>query len=146
MADIRSTWDAAGQRAVWLLSGADLAADDGLETAVLLSLFTDATATAEEMAAAGVSVRRGWWADAYAGDVAGSKLWLLTREKALSEVVERARGYATEALQWLVDDGVVESVAVDAEAQGEVLALEVTITRRGEPAQQYRFDSFWRGI
>jgi len=44
MADIRTIWK--GTSADWAISGPSLAADDGLETAVVISLFTDRLAVA----------------------------------------------------------------------------------------------------
>lgn len=147
MADIKTRW--VGQVGAWEIDRADLAVDDGLETAVIISLFTDAYASAEEMAAAGVSDRRGWWGDTYAdvrGDRIGSKLWLLAREKRLATVVERARRYAEEALQWLVTDGVAARVVVVAEMVGtQTLGLQVEIVRRSEPVSRYAFEAFWKG-
>ena len=48
------------------------------------------------------------------GDHIGSRLWLLSREKQLAGVLERARHYAEEALTWLVEDGVATAVQVTA--------------------------------
>lgn len=147
MADVRTRW--VGQVGAWAVAGADLEADDGLETAVTLSLFTDALCSAEEATRFGTTDRRGWWADAYAdvpGDRIGSRLWLLAREKRLPATLERARAYATDALQWLVDDGVAASVAVTAELVGaDILGLAVEITRRRDPVARFRFEAFWKG-
>lgn len=97
------------------IAGADLLAEDTLATAVMLSLFTDRTAQPHEVDAG--ADRRGWWADAYAdvdGDAFGSRLWLLARSKQIPATVERARAYIREALQWLLDDGLVQSLQVTA--------------------------------
>ena len=64
-----------------------------------------------------------------AGDRIGSRLWLLSREKQLAGVLDRARHYAEEALAWLVEDGVATAVSVTASSpRSGWLALEVTIT------------------
>ena len=91
MADIALTWNndiGAGDLCV---VGADLLADDGLETAVLLSLFSDRRAREEEIPP-GQTWRRGWWGDLLADDQdqIGSKLWLLEREKQSPTVLVRA--------------------------------------------------------
>lgn len=153
MGDIATTWTANGGD--WLLNGASLANDDGLHTAVLLSLFTDRLAQPGDVlpdAAQGLNTtpaRRGWWADAYAdtpGDLVGSRLWLLAREKQRTEVLRRAEEYAREALQWLVDDGIAAQVNVLAEVPREaVLALTVTVKRSATPVASYRFETFWKG-
>ncbi len=104
------------------LAGAkDLAIDDGLLSAVVVSLFSDRLANGGDELPAGEADRRGWWADATlpgGKDRIGSRLWLLRREKQLPEVVARARDYALEALQWLVDEERVESLEVFASVAG----------------------------
>ena len=97
------------------LAGADLRGEDTLATAVMMSLLCDRLAQPSEVPAG--TDRRGWWADAYAdepGDLTGSRLWLLEREKQLPETVQRARRYVQEALQWMVQDGLAKSVDVSA--------------------------------
>lgn len=59
--------------------------------------------------------RQGWWAESFApnpSDRMGSRLWLLRRSKATPETLDRAVSYAREALAWLVEDGIAESVEV----------------------------------
>ena len=43
--------------------GGDLATDDGLRTAVIISLFTDARARADDPLPEADADRRGWWGD-----------------------------------------------------------------------------------
>lgn len=148
MSDVRTTWSTAGGDL--LLQGADLATDDGLETAVALSLFTDALAGNDEVPPG--ARRRGWWGDAYAdqeADRIGSRLWLLARDKQLPATLRKAEAYATQALQWLVDDGVASAVDVSAEwavpGPAGVLGLTVVVTRSTQPVVRYRFEQFWTG-
>jgi phage gp46-like protein len=131
------------------ISAPGLESDDGLESAIIISLFTDRRADEDDPLPEPNADRRGWWGDAYPEidqDKIGSKLWLLSREKQLQSVVNRAREYAREALAWLVEDGIVSRVQVEAEIvrQG-VLGLGVTITRPAQAVQKYRFDLFWQG-
>lgn len=147
MADIRTYFrDGAGY---WDISAPTLTEDDGLETAVVLSLFTDAEADQADELPNDASARRGWWGDAYAdvaGDRIGSRLWLLTRSKRTPDVVARAQQYAREALQWLVDDGIASAVEVLAEAMGNgALGLQVQIVRSAKPVARFRFEAFWKG-
>lgn len=100
------------------LDGGDLATDDGLRSAVMVSLFTDRRAEPDDDIPDGTGERRGWWADAYAesdGDLIGSRLWLLSRSKESVDVLQRARTYAEEALLWLIEDGVATAMQVEAE-------------------------------
>ena len=123
------------------MEAGDLVAEGSLRTAVILSLFLDRRADDDDILPNGSDDRRGWWADTVApmtdygigggsasGDHIGSRLWLLSREKQLAGVLERARHYAEEALTWLVEDGVATAVQVTATnpRQGW-LVLEVTV-------------------
>jgi phage gp46-like protein len=117
----------------------DLATDDGLRTAVIISLFTDARARADDPLPQADADRRGWWGDcgnADPNDRTGSRLWLLTRAKAVPVTAIRARDYCREALDWLVEDGVASSVDVEATLAlvnaaraSAALLIRVTIVR-----------------
>jgi phage gp46-like protein len=149
--DIRTAFISFDQGADYAIAALGLAEDNTLETAVILSLFTDRQANPADVLPDGGTDRRGWWADAFPvvpADQIGSRLWLLSREKQLQPVLLRAREYALEALQWLVDDGIAASVDAVAEIvrQG-VLGLTVTITRPNYQAPDtYRYETLWRGI
>lgn len=146
----------------WLTGAPGLATDDGLETAIILSLFTDRLADADDIIPDDSGDRRGWWGDSFSdvpGDLFGSRLWLLEREKDLREVVQKARGYAAESLQWIIDDQVAEKVDVEAgwvdSLSGElllqktalaipgVLGINVTITRGKNVIFKHQFSAFW---
>jgi len=147
MSDIKTRFLGFDQGADYALAGLGLEADEGLETAVILSLFTDRRAEPDDVIPDGTDDRRGWWADAWptlSGDRIGSRLWLLHREKQLPGVLARAEEYAREALAWLIEDGVAERVEVVASIpRGGILGLAVSITRPRSPTVQYRFDAFW---
>jgi len=156
VADILTLWDPETLSADWRVAGPDgaalgpggtgeggaLAEDAELVSAVLLSLFTDARArdddrlpdAPEDGPAPGTpGDRRGWWADAEAPEGAlGSRLWLLSREKATERTRRRAEQYAEEALAWMVEDGLVEAVRVEADwTAPERLDLAVTLALPG---------------
>jgi phage gp46-like protein len=131
-----------------VLSGQDLARDDGLESAVLLSLFTDRRATVEQLRPGDdQSDLRGWWGDFSPpadGDRIGSLLWLLGREKQTRETLARARQYAQQALSWMIDDRVASQVTVTTEygAPG-VMHIGVAIDRPDGSRLTYRYDFEW---
>lgn len=129
------------------LDGYDLATDDGLNTASIISLFCDARAHDDDDIPDGTADRRGYWADGYAeiaGDAWGSRSWLLGREKQTAQTLARAREYAEEALRWFVDDGVARSVSAAASVvRAGVLGLEITIARANDAVARYRFETFW---
>lgn len=127
------------------LDGGDLATDEGLETAVVLSLFTDRRALPEDRLPDGTADRRGWWADAYSERPHGSRLWLLYREKELEEVLRRAQTYAQEALAWLVEDAVAKAVQVEAiHLRRGVLQLRIGIERGDGDVLERQYDYVWQ--
>lgn len=129
------------------IAGADLERDSGLETAVIISLFTDRRAEADDILPDGSDDRRGYWGDQYAeveGDLLGSRLWLLDREKQLPGVVQRAKQYAEEALAWLVEDGVAAKVIVTAEIpRPGMLGLVIEIHKPDGQQLGFRFSNLW---
>ncbi len=145
MADVALIWDPALGRADMALAAGDLAMDDGLETAVVISLFTDAPADAGDAIPDGSGDPRGWWGDlpidageqgATPPDVTGSKLWLLDRALLTRETLARAESYAKAALAWMVRDGVAQSVNATAVSRSlGVLELTVTIEQDGATRQ-----------
>ena len=117
-----------------------------LVRAVIMSLFTWRRANPDDVLPG--DQRMGWWGDTFAAqsnDRIGSRLWLLSRSTLTPETINRAREYAQEALQWLVDDGVAARVEVEAERQGlQVLALAVRIYKTdGTVPADIRFTDVW---
>lgn len=113
MSDLKLVWT--GQGFDLALTENDLQRDDSLQTAVLISLFSDRRARPDDALPGNDSDRRGWWGDTWPvvpGDQIGSRLWLLSREKDLQEVQRLARDYAREALAWLIEDGLAVAVEV----------------------------------
>lgn len=149
MTDAALIWDDQSFSADLALAAGDLATDTGLHGALLVSLFTDRRARADDVLPSEDGDRRGWWGDvtaAEADDLIGSRLWLLSREKLTARVLARAREYGLEAVAWLLRDGVAAEIDVTTEiAAPGVLAIAVYVTRPGGPARQ-RFDFVWRGM
>lgn len=118
---------------------------DNLPRAVLISLFTWRRANPDDDLPA--TNKYGWWGDTYAAefnDRIGSRLWLLSRSKLTNETQLKAQEYATEALQWLTDDGVADSVQITAERESmNTLALQIIITRGDNSALNIRFINVW---
>jgi phage gp46-like protein len=145
MSDIGLTWNV--YAADVTIAANDLAVDDGLETAVILSLFTDRRAEASDPLPDGHTDPRGWWGDAFPpvdGDRIGSRLWLLGREKEQPAVLMRAREYAVEALQWLIADKVAARVDVTTEfTRPGLLGLQVVIHKPLADPVEYRFSATW---
>lgn len=121
----------------WALDPTGLVAGDDLESAVLLSLFTDARANDS----------RGWWANGVLDtdtDELGSTLWTLAREKQTTASLRHAEHAARVALAWLVNDGLARALTVVADyPRTGVLRLTITLMRP-TGALTYRIDMAWR--
>src|SRR5260370_260114 len=107
MSDTTIIWNPALGYGDWDMDGAQLVAGDDLLTAVYISLFTDRVASPDDVIPDGTQDPRGWWGDAGQDVLIGSRLWLLNRAKQTTETLNLAKDYITEALKWLIDDGVV---------------------------------------
>lgn len=119
--------------------------DDDLRRAVFNSLFSWARASDSDSLPG--DSRRGWWGDTYSdvnGDHFGSKLWLLARSKLTEKALQDAKTYAEDALRWMVDDHVAESVSVTAERGGMgQLNLNVVIKRPDQATLNLQFQNVW---
>ncbi|MDO4560823.1 MAG: phage GP46 family protein [bacterium] len=147
--DIKILWNEDKLHGDFILDDgeADIASDGGLETAVIVSLFTDRRAGGEELPP-GETALRGWWGDSIAAlpeDKTGSKLWLLFREKDVSSVASRAKEYAEAALRWMLDDKIVKTLSVSAEMrQDGALRLSIDMQRPDGRSTQHRYNLNWR--
>lgn len=116
-----------------------------LARAVEISLFTWKRASADDELP-GTS-KFGWWGDTFPvvqGDQIGSKLWLLMRAKLTTDTLMKAREYARESLQWLIDDRIATAVDVRAERVGaERLDITVVVYKPDQTELNLRFQNVW---
>jgi phage gp46-like protein len=116
------------------ISEGDLLAEDGLETAILISIFTDQRVDGE----------RGCWIDAIDGDNWGSKVWTLMREKLTEETRTKFNSYIKDSLKWLTEDRVAKSITVTSEiVPPESIYTLVEIIRPDGSATGFRFNTIW---
>lgn len=148
MSDIALVWN--GIEADLAIEGGDLVLEEGLQTAAVISLFSDRRARPDDVLPADDGDRRGWVGDAWPrvdGDQIGSRLWLLNREKDIPETLRRAREYARESLAWLIEDGIGASLDVQASVPMHgVLRLELTVNRRDGSTLNHQFDTLWENL
>jgi len=126
------------------LANGDLVGDDGLETAVAISLFTDKRVTDEQLPEL-QDDKKGWWGDMISEvnqDQIGSRFWTLKRSKVSNETLRLYEDYAKEALQHLIEDGVARSITVSANYNDDfVLLLDITIVRPDR--NKTKFNVLW---
>lgn len=126
------------------LANGDLKADDGLETSVAISLFSDQRIGDDELPS-GETSKRGYWGDLFPtveGDKIGSKLWLLERAKRTNETLRKAEDYSRASLNWLIEDGVADSISVSAEYNDSMhLVMQIDIVK--PKGRTSRFQVLW---
>ncbi len=152
-----TVWD--GVSGDWALAGNDTANPQGLRaraplaTATLLCLMTDARVSPDELPEG--EANRGWPGDSIdlredLGETPiGSKLWLLRRSTASAPTALKAEDYAREALQCLVDQRAVSSVAVSSTVKPAERRIDLEIVlkdRDGGIAYDGRFGVLWEQL
>ncbi|REG57755.1 phage gp46-like protein [Paraburkholderia sp. BL6669N2] len=146
MADATISWDTANSRGDWSMSGSLLTTGDDLQTAIIISIFSDRMAQPGDVIPDGSGDPRGWWAD----DAVpiGSRIWLLRRAKQTKETLQRAYDYLAESLQWLIDDGVVGRFDISAQwVRISVLGAQITAYKPdGTLLTTGRYTWAWEGI
>lgn len=128
------------------LSKGDFTFDEGLETAVLCSLFTDAYVAPEELPE-GFEDPKGWWADSIStrpNERFGSRMWLLDRGKLTVESKNAMKEYALSALAWLIEDGIASKIQATTEIlSGQGISLKVNIYKPSGEDIPFKF--LWDG-
>ena len=146
MPDITLSWDSANNHADWVQSGAVLMTGNDLESAIIISLFSDRIAAVGDVIPDGTNDPRGWWADT---DVPiGSRLWLLKRSKQIPETLQKAYDYIAEALQWLLDDQVVAQFDINVQwVRASTLGAQITAYKQdGTTLMTGQYVWAWSGI
>lgn len=151
--DIKIKWDSTTLKGDLVKIIGDLEREEGLETAVSMSIFTKRRVTEEELKENGfsdLSEKGGWWADQYSDaedDQIGSKLWLLTRAKTTEQTLVKAQEYVYDGLLWMIEDNVASEINVIVERLGQigndVLCINVEIRRDSDTQQALTFKYVW---
>jgi phage gp46-like protein len=152
-----------------VFDGVDLVTDDTLRPALILSLFTNRRADADDVVPAddptnpGGADRGGWWGDWYSPAMLaqlkaiaandnlrppvermGSKLWLVG--SVLGGDAERiafAKRAVEQAVQWVIDAGIATAMNVDVALPGDgVLAIAIQAVRPSG-LEIHKFDYRW---
>ena len=143
MSDIRLVWDPVIGTADFAMAGLGLLSGKDLETAVIISLFSDAQSEPGDIVYD--ADPRGWWADTYAAledpaltslpdDRIGSKLWQVFARPRNQDTLNWMRDQILKALNWMLIDSVAS--AIDVVPQYTIpggVGARVTITAKGVP-------------
>jgi len=123
------------------VTNGDLTVDNGFDTAINLSLFTDKRAPDDRII--NEKDRRGTLRDLVStveDRKHGSWLWLLEQSKLTPENRNLAIVYCQDALNWFVEDGIATSVEIDAvivPRQGFQILISIR-NKLGEVTNHYR--------
>ena len=142
MSDIRLIWNNLTGYADINLVGSSLELGHDLESAVIVSLFSDHVADPGDVLPSDMSKDpRGWWADTYdTPDQIGSKLWQVFGRVRNQDTLNFARDTATKALQWMIEDQVAASVTVEPSFYGSGgLQLNVAIAQASGTLSRFIF-------
>lgn len=131
----------------FVIEGNEFASAGGFETAIPVSLFTDARAPAALVAEP--QNRRGWIGNLMTAATMrqlGSILWVLDQTRITQETLNVARLAAQDAFQWMVDDGIALGVLVSlarssrSSQSGIIITIQITDTSNVVS----RYQTLWR--
>ena len=109
--------------------------EDGLLTALAISILTDQRLPFDGNEPLTQDDRRGWFGDNLLtdGDLIGSRLWTLARHKMDSNIISLSEDMIKEALAWLIEDGVLKDLKVTVtRVETTALLFKVEVMRPGD--------------
>jgi phage gp46-like protein len=123
----------------------DIKTADAFDTAIVISLLTDARAAASEVSVA--DLRRGWIGNEHTpGFEIGGKLWIYEQSRLTKSVMIAIQGEARRSLEWMVDQDLLVAIrgiglgfTSDA-TQGMVLELRL---ERSNNQVEHRYFNLW---
>ncbi len=135
----------------------DIEFGDELESALLVSILTDARCTSEELERASlvvsyapnnVTTLRGWWGDTYSDTPLGSKIWLNARQKSTDQVLADQQSFIEESLSFLIQDGIVNTIQVNTYWTEDKKSMEakIVVVKPDASLQEFRYQFAWEGI
>jgi phage gp46-like protein len=127
-----------------VLDGAKFAAVDGLETAIQVSLLTDARVP--ESTVITPSLRRGWVGNILNADTGrqiGSRLWIFDQSRITQEILNDMVLASEEALAWMVEDLVAKSVSASV-VRRDARSVDIIILIMTIEGKQKQYSILWR--
>lgn len=115
-----------------VIENGQLKFETGFDTAVYISAFSDRRVDLSQLPI-GATDQRGWWGDLISevvNDRIGSELWRLEKSKVFETTAGFFEDVVRAMLQWMIDDGVAQSVTADAiVVNNETIEVKATITK-----------------
>ncbi|QHC36466.1 phage GP46 family protein [Komagataeibacter xylinus] len=146
MTDIRLVYDNTRMECDWVITNGDLDTDADLETAVLFSLFTDAPAPSGTVIPDGTNDLRGCWIDGMESFQMGSLLWTIEgAKKSGNGLLTHARTICEQALQWMIDAGIVGAITVRTSwLNANSLNIRIQLTKPDGSPLSFQYAWAWR--
>ena len=123
----------------------DFKLTDGLDTAIVLSFFTDGRADSSEVSEP--ILRRGWIGNEQnenEDDYFGSKLWLLDQARINDETSNRSTSFSQDALSWMLDSGYVTKLNIDSEIiNKDKIRINIVFTTTNNKTESRQYD-LWK--
>lgn len=122
------------------IENGDLAGVDGFDTAIWISLFTDARAP--DTIVVTPENRRGWLGNVESpveGRELGGLLWVAEQRRLNQDTVNEVVDYAGKSLEWFVEDGIATSIEVSGvivPLSGILLTIVINVPQ-GETVTHY---------
>jgi phage gp46-like protein len=120
----------------------DLETTTGLDTTLMMSIFCERRATADEVLKP--SRRRGWWGNELndvPGFEQGSKFWLLEQARLSRENVAAGRDFVSQGIEWMDEDNVINGSEVTTTREGETLNLNIRVGQESGVSEFRFFDA-----
>jgi phage gp46-like protein len=115
--------------------------DDTFETAVRISVLSDAKVSDEDAPDGQVG---GFWAEDLLGYNLGSKLHLLKRKKLNNTTLRLAEQYTVESVQWLIDEGAAKSAtAIASKVSKDRMGIVLEIEQPDNVTAEFAFAFNW---
>lgn len=123
----------------WTVSG-DISTDQMLDTAILMSIFEEVRATAQEIPSS--HKRRGWIGnETTPGFEQGSKIWLFEQERLTGSLLAELGAVIRNSLQWLIDDDIAVSVIVEQPfLRNGSIYVYINLGRDGSPVDRKLYE------
>lgn len=122
----------------------DVMSDSTFETAITITLGTDARASNNDILPKGYTTQRGYWANNLLGINLGCKLWLLHRSILSNTTVVLAKQYLLDGFQWMIDDGIISTLDVKVNRVGlRQLNFELIFVRPDTSIVKSKFYMNW---
>ena len=125
----------------------DLTSTANLDTAVLMSLYTDYRASNSEVPQ--IQRRRGWWGNVvsnYPDYQIGSKIWLLYQARLNQDTLNLVKTYIYNCLSWMIDDGYITGINILVEAtsnEGILVFITLSISQNIVYSNEFQL---WLGV